>query len=261
MQQRRYFVYMHIAPNNKKYIGITCKSKPEYRWVNGKGYIDNEHFYRAINKYGWDNIEHIVVAKDLLKEEACSLEKELIIKHKTHNKKFGYNNTFGGEANIPSEHTLQKMRGKTGELNPMFGRKMPESAKQRLKEINTGKKMSELVKEKISKANKGKNTWLKGKQISDEHKHKISEGLKGRVFSEEHKNKLSVKARETHIGAKVGQYDKELKLIKIWNNCREVERVLSIPNSHLYRAVKTNKTRDITKDKLYSVRGFIWMYV
>lgn len=252
---------MHITPNNKKYVGITSKSNPEYRWIKGKGYINNEHFYRAINKYGWENIKHIVVAKGLSKEEACLLETKLITKHKTHDEKFGYNNTFGGETNIPSEHTLQKMRGKFGPLNPMFGKKMPESAKQKLREINLGKKMSQESKDKISRANKGKNTWLKGKPISEEHKKKISNGLKGKVFSQEHKQNLSIKARETHIGAKVGQYDKQLNLIKIWENCRDIERQTGIPNSHLYRAVKTNKTRDINTDKLYSVRGFIWMYV
>lgn len=35
-----YIVYMHICPNNKKYIGITSQ-KPEKRWGNGKNYIGN----------------------------------------------------------------------------------------------------------------------------------------------------------------------------------------------------------------------------
>lgn len=55
-----YTVYMHITPSGKRYIGITCR-KPEYRWNNGKGYEANEHFYSAINKYGWDNIKHVIV--------------------------------------------------------------------------------------------------------------------------------------------------------------------------------------------------------
>lgn len=45
-----YTVYMHIAPNNKIYIGITSK-KPKYRWNNGTGYINNDYFTRAIKKY------------------------------------------------------------------------------------------------------------------------------------------------------------------------------------------------------------------
>ena len=35
-----YIVYMHISPNNKKYIGITCQSLKN-RWRNGEGYKNN----------------------------------------------------------------------------------------------------------------------------------------------------------------------------------------------------------------------------
>lgn len=36
-KERCYYVYKHIFPNGKVYIGITCK-KPIYRWNNGNGY-------------------------------------------------------------------------------------------------------------------------------------------------------------------------------------------------------------------------------
>lgn len=31
------YLYMHISPNGKKYVGITCQ-KPEGRWRKGEGY-------------------------------------------------------------------------------------------------------------------------------------------------------------------------------------------------------------------------------
>ena len=62
--KNNYTVYMHISPSNKRYIGITS-TKIEERWRNGKGYKHNKHFTNAINKYGWDNFEHIIIAKDL----------------------------------------------------------------------------------------------------------------------------------------------------------------------------------------------------
>ena len=39
-----YSVYMHITPNNKRYIGIT-KQKPKQRWTSGYGYIQNKYFF------------------------------------------------------------------------------------------------------------------------------------------------------------------------------------------------------------------------
>ena len=56
-----YIVYMHISPSNKKYIGIT-KQEPNRRWRNGQGY-KGQVFYNAIEKYGWKNIQHIIVEK------------------------------------------------------------------------------------------------------------------------------------------------------------------------------------------------------
>ena len=48
-----YCVYIHTNKiNEKRYVGITCQSTSR-RWRNGDGYIQNEHFYRAIQKYGW----------------------------------------------------------------------------------------------------------------------------------------------------------------------------------------------------------------
>ena len=65
----KYFVYIHIFPNNKKYIGITSQTT-QRRWKNGKGYKSQKMLTRAINKYGWGNIEHIVLFKNLTQEEA-----------------------------------------------------------------------------------------------------------------------------------------------------------------------------------------------
>ena len=60
---------MHICPNGKKYIGITGR-KPQYRWNNGKGYLANEYFTNNINKYGRENIKHIILYQNLTKKEA-----------------------------------------------------------------------------------------------------------------------------------------------------------------------------------------------
>ena len=40
-EKTNYKVYVHIAPNGKRYYGIT-KKKVERRWRNGKGYEGNK---------------------------------------------------------------------------------------------------------------------------------------------------------------------------------------------------------------------------
>lgn len=91
-----YCVYKHISPSGKIYIGLTAQ-KVEERWRKGSGYKKNQAFYNAIQKYGWDNIKHEIVAENLTKEEACKIEIELIKKYDSTNSDKGYNISLGGE--------------------------------------------------------------------------------------------------------------------------------------------------------------------
>ena len=50
----------------------------------------------AINKYGWNNIQHEIFASNLTKDEACDMEKTLITLLKS-NRGYGYNYTNGGD--------------------------------------------------------------------------------------------------------------------------------------------------------------------
>ena len=111
-----YTVYMHISPSGKRYIGITSTSVNQ-RWNNGKGY-ETQIFYRAIEKYGWDNIEHIIIAKGLDEETAKWLEIELIRELDTTNPSKGYNVTLGGEGTNGYKHTEETLKKMSGENNP-----------------------------------------------------------------------------------------------------------------------------------------------
>lgn len=119
---------MHIFPNGKKYIGITCK-KPNKRWENGAGYREGSPMRNAVNKYGWENIEHVILFEGLTQEEACQKEIEMIAKYKTNIHKYGdtygYNMTDGGEGATGHKLTIEqveKMRqvklGKVGKDCP-----------------------------------------------------------------------------------------------------------------------------------------------
>jgi predicted GIY-YIG superfamily endonuclease len=76
---KTYCVYKHTNKfNGKVYIGITSQ-QPEKRWKNGYGYEGNEYFYRAIQKYGWnDGFDHEIIVSGITKEAACAIEIELI---------------------------------------------------------------------------------------------------------------------------------------------------------------------------------------
>ena len=94
-QRPKFLVYKHTAPNKKVYIGIT-KQNTEKRWQNGNGYNTQSKFWKAIKKYGWDNITHEVVAENLTEKEACELEEKLIEEYKSTDSRYGYNIYPGG---------------------------------------------------------------------------------------------------------------------------------------------------------------------
>lgn len=109
-ENNRASVYVHInLINGKKYFGITTMDPPEKRWRNGNGYIRNAHFANAIKKYSWDNFAHYVLYRDIPIKIAKNIEEMLIQEHFSHDPRFGYNKTYGGELEIPSEETREKM--------------------------------------------------------------------------------------------------------------------------------------------------------
>ena len=192
-------VYCHTTPSGKRYIGITSK-KPEHRWRNGKGYEKGSAFRRAIDKYGWDDIQHNILFNDLTEKEAKWLENYLICYYWTFvgfKDSKGYNMTLGGEGVVGctpwkgKQHTEETKR-KIGEA--LKDRKFSEETLCKMSEVkkgkpslNKGKHMSEEAKRKMSEAKKGK----KGKQHTEEAKRKMSEVKKGKHCSEETKMKIS----------------------------------------------------------------------
>lgn len=121
-------VYMHISPSGKRYIGITSSSVKD-RWKNGLGY-KTQLFYRAIQKYGWDNIEHIILAEGLTMQEAEIMEKKLIAQYNTKTP-YGYNLSDGG---LGSSGHLMTVEGRKSLSKKLKGRKVSVETIQRRKE-------------------------------------------------------------------------------------------------------------------------------
>lgn len=259
-----YTVYMHRFPNGKVYIGITSQA-PNERWRGGEGY-KNQFVYRAIKKYGWDNIEHIIIISGLSKKEAEEKEIEMISSLMSNNPEYGYNIENGG--NCVGTHS-QQTRDKISESNRR--RVISEKTRERMSEAQKGKKMSEEAKEKIRLA-------MTGRRMSEENKRKLIEAHKGKPMSEDQKRKLSEakkgkpvkfgnpEERGKKIGSKMEERNKkdpsilqraqeaavrkcskavlqrgmDGEEIAVWKSAAEIERVLKINHAQISRACKTN---------------------
>lgn len=129
---------------------------PKRRWNNGNGY-KTQVFYRAIQKYGWNNFEHKILFKGLTKAEAEKKEIELISLYQSNNPKYGYNvdnggNTTGTHSEITRRKLSNYMMGDTRNR----GRIHTEESKRHMSESHKGNKLSESTKKKLSDCNLGK---------------------------------------------------------------------------------------------------------
>lgn len=263
-------VYMHICPNNKKYVGITSKSVKE-RWQNGKAYKRHGMFGRAIAKYGWDNIEHKIMLENLTAEEAKNKEKELIAKHNTMDEKFGYNLTAGGDGNVgffPNDETRRKMsEAHKGKIVSDITRKRlsdalknpSEKTRKKLSESKKGnqyclgRKHSESAKQSISVARKGK-------PLSEEHCRKLSEAHKGKMCGKNHPN-YGGRIMTAEWKAKMGEAHRK-PVFQVDKSTNEIiSRFVSVAQAAEMMRLNPGNICKVAKGKVKTCGGYIWRYV
>lgn len=242
--EKTYYVYKHTSPSGKVYIGITNKHPPEKRWYsNGSGYKRQQFFWRAIQKYGWDNFKHEILFENLTKDEACEKEIELIKIYDSTNPNKGYNCSTGGENSLSGVQWTDDMKNDrsklyTGDGNPFFG-----------------KKHSKESKEKMSKSQKGHQAPNKGKNPSNDTLQLWSKQRKGKSYgpkeamSDEDKKKLS----EAHSFQKkpIVLLDDNNNIIAEYDSISQASKLTGIDAGSL-----SNCCRGIRK----SINGQVWRY-
>lgn len=204
-------------------MGITMQ-KPQHRWGrNGSGYKKNKHFYGAIQKYGWDNFEHIILFENLQPTEAYEKEQELILLYKSNIKEYGYNHSIGGEV---------------GSL----GFEMSEEAKKKISIANKGKKLSDEAKEKDRIAHLGSKNAMFGKPSP-------RKGKKFGAMSEEHKEKLRSNSKKKKVFC--------IELNIIYESLAQAERETGINKGNIANVCK-GRTESAGK---YNNQKLHWRYV
>jgi len=192
--KNNYTVYIHKSPSGKVYIGIT-KQNIKRRWRYGLGYKENKYFFRAIQKYGWDNFEHIVLYEGVDKCRAELLEMELIKKYRSSNAVYGYNTELGGKTvGTVSEKTKEKLR--KANLGKKFSRERCEqlSIAQRERYKVESKEDKELRAERM----RGEKNPMYGKKHSEEVRLLISQNRGDYWTGKKHKGITKQRISNSH---------------------------------------------------------------
>lgn len=277
-----YTVYCHLFPNGKRYIGITRNSTRK-RFGNGGNYSTCTLVNRAIKKYGWENVEHIVldVAED--KKAAEDLERRYIAHYRTNDPEHGYNILPGGD--VSNNCVTPEMRYKLG--NGQRGRARTEEEKRKIGEgvRNTfqrpesnghiGMKMSGETKARMSESQKAAWNDARRNDAAESMRRRMSDPeYRERVLSniaqycrkpgewnmpEAAKEKLSKHFKGKWIGVNspcskpVLQFTKDGQFVRRWANASEVERSGIALRSNVGKCCRY-------PDKYHTAGGYSWRY-
>lgn len=135
-KEKRFIVYIHrLKTDGRVYVGQTNSSIKERAGSDGHRYKNCTKFWNAIQFYGWDAFDHIVVKDNLTLEEANVLEDELILQYNSIEN--GFNINRGGRNHIWTEEQRKIMSERnTGEKNPNWGKPRSEETKRKIGAAN-----------------------------------------------------------------------------------------------------------------------------
>lgn len=179
-EETPYCIYKHTSPSGKVYIGKTCRENLQKRFLHeGIGYRECSYFWKAIQKYGWDNIKHEILIEGLTKIQADEYEKMFIKEYKK--LKISYNLTEGGDGSsgtsfnsgrilIYKDNEIKRINKELLEEYFLLGwsRGYPQSVKN---------KISETHKVRPNKNTLGKKSIYKGDLMKKVNPSELSEYL------------------------------------------------------------------------------------
>ena len=239
-------VYLHTVPkeisaydHNKYYVGIT-KRNVKTRWGNnGNAYKPSKsksgkycesRFWNAIQKYGWDNIKHEILAEHLTNDEACLMEQLLINILKSSESEYGYNIQRGGYSTSPKN----------------------------LKKINQYDLNGTYIKtwESVVEAAKSIKRFPTDISAVCKNQRKSAGGFMWK-FYDEYSDCTNIDSYNP-ILLKVGQYDLDGNLIKIWNSIKEASEYLNIKYDNIQIAafVPNRQTGGYLWVSKYNIQDF-----
>lgn len=251
----KWTVYMHVnKTNGKVYVGITHDIHKRWRG-SGCAYKSNQHFWQAIQKYGWNGFGHEVIFSGLTMQEACEREIELIAKYESTDRSKGYNHSSGGEFPLVfykgeqhpryGKHHSDESRAKmsashSGEKHRCWGKHLPEITRKRIGDANRGRKLPEWQKEHLRAINTGR-------VATEETKQKMSRSQQGHPVSEETKQRI----RETKVSKPILQLTIAGEILNEWPSVTSAEQANGLDRSQI---------RKCCKGELKTSGGFAWAY-
>jgi group I intron endonuclease len=265
--------------SDKRYIGI-CVSDPKDRWrshcrtaLTGRS---ETWLHKAIRKYGCESFTVVHIASSRTWDDACELEKALILQHHTHGP-LGYNMTDGGDGTVghkirpevllrrsitmkgrkPSPDRIRRSaEGNRASWTPERRAKASEQARERMSDPDYKANLMASHKTPEYKAKMGDKA--RGRKLNPEQRAKISHVQRGRKTSPETRKRMSLsqtgaahqrsegkslKCRLANIGREFSKETRE-KMAKAKTGSRQTPETIAKRSMALKGRVVPQEIRD-----------------
>lgn len=235
---KTFYVYMYTSPSGKHYVGRTCNSQTVRAGSNGDNYKGCTVFWRAIQKYGWENFKYEVLEDDIPSNEIDKRECYWISYYHSSANENGYNLIIPDDEldKTYSLETLQKMSESHLGHEPW----------------NKGKKnvYSKESLEQMSESHKKGNCGLTKKQKAEKARIKRASEVKHNLTKEE----IRQRARERFFGEynpneklgyqvmPVSQFDLNGNYIKTFKSTVMASESTGIPKYEIRRCCRGEKS-------------------
>ena len=243
-EKREWSVYMHVFPNGRVYIG-TAKDHIKRWGIDGARYNKQPIVWEAIQKYGWNNIEHIIVSEGLTQDEGLDLEEKLIAEYHAFPPEdgFGYNATTGGKSRRPTDKRCEEVgaffveyfkdeKHRDAASTRMQGRIVSEETRAKLSKAFKGRKgfiPGEETRAKLSAAHKGRKPWNTGIKMPEEYCKRLGDLRRGKKQKAETVAKRAEKSRKWIFCEQNG---------KIYHSQREAASELGLNEAKISEVLK-----------------------
>ena len=202
--ENNYSVYQHVTPDGMYYFGQTNNIKR--RWSNNGAGYKTTSLYPYIEKFGWDNIQHIVLFENQTKENALWIEDFLIETAREDgvcinqqrsglvSKEEGYQREYQREYREQNKEQIKEQHKQYYERNKEKFKEYQEQNKDKIREYQ------EQNKDKINeqKRNYYERNKEKFKEYREQNKEQIREYQREyqREYKEQNKDKIREYNRE-----------------------------------------------------------------
>ena len=191
---KKYVVYQHVTPDEMYYFGQT--QNVEKRWSNNGIYYRGTALQPYIERFGWDNIQHIILFRDQTRENALWIEDFLI----TTAREDGVCINQRRSGNISKEEGYSQ---EYYEQNKDKKKEYYEQNKEQIREYQ--QQYRERNKQQIQEQNK---------QYYEENKEQIKEQHK--QYYEQNKQQIQERQKQYRQRKKEEQQFKELGCLPLW---------------------------------------------